>query len=98
MDKDDAIVNKRDLLNEAMLTDMQEMREGFGTLGFATSRSAVIAQRSLFRAFVQTNYLRSTYLISRSSSLRRRDIGLRAGSAVVAAGLLFGAETVGRNA
>ena len=85
---------KREVLNEAMLTDMPELREGFGTLSFATSKSTVIAEISLFQAFLKTNHLPSTFLISPSSSPRRRAIGL----ATVAAGLLFGAETVGRNA
>ena len=74
------------------------MREGFGTVGFATSRSAVIAERSLFQAFVKTNHLRSTYLISSSSSPKGGNIGLEAGSATIVAGMLFGAQTVGRNA
>ena len=98
LDEEDAIVTKRDVLNEAMLTDMQEMREGFGTLDFATSGSAAIAERSLFQASVRTNCLRRTHLISPSSYSRRRDNGLETGSAIVTAGLLFGAETVGRNA
>ena len=98
LDKEDAIVTKRDVLNEAMLTDMQEMREGSGTLDFATSGSAVIAERSLFQVLVRTNHLRSTHHISPSNYPRRRDIGLETGSAIVAAALLFGAETVGRNA
>ena len=48
-----------DVLNEDRT---MEMREGFGTLGFATSRSAAIAERSLFQALVKTNHLQSTYL------------------------------------
>ena len=98
LDKEDAIVIKREVLIEAMLTDTQEIREGFGTLDFANSGSAVIAERSLFQAVARTNHLRSTHLISLSNHPRRRDNGLETGSAIVAAGLLFWAETVGRNA
>ena len=68
------------------------------SLDFATSGSAAIAERSLFQASVRTNHLRRTHLISPSSYPRRRDNGLETGSAIVTARLLFGAETVGRNA
>ena len=51
------LATNRDVLNEDM-----EMREGFGNLGFATSRSAVTAERSLFQTLVKTNHLRNTYL------------------------------------